>query len=161
MNARLETLLDAVDRAYDVRSWHGPNLRGSLRGVDAAMAARRPAPGRHNIWEEAVHCAYWKYRVAYQLDESAPRAFDETGSNWIERPAGAATRQAWRTDLERLEAWHARLRASIEGFDPRRLDDPVGSGEFTYAGVIAGIAAHDHYHAGQIRLIRRLVEERG
>jgi hypothetical protein len=161
MNARLATLLDAVDRAYDVRSWHGPNLRGALRGVDHGMAARRPASGRHNIWEEAIHCAYWKYRVAYQLDDSAPRAFDEKGSNWFERPAGAAGERAWRADLQRLEAWHRQMRSAIERFDANRLDEPVSSGEFTFAGVIAGIAAHDHYHSGQIRLVRRLVGEEG
>jgi hypothetical protein len=157
MDARLATLLDAVDRAYDVRSWHGPNLRGSVRGVDARMAALRPAAGRHNVWEEVVHCAYWKYRVAYQLDDSAPRAFDEKGSDWFARPAVDAADSAWRGDLDRLASWHARLRTAIERFDPGRLDQDVGSGEFTYAGVIAGIAAHDLYHAGQIRLIRRMV----
>lgn len=159
MDPRLATLLDTVHRAYDVRSWHGPNLRGALRGVGAAMAARRPGPDRHNIWEEAVHCAYWKYRVAYQLSDDAPGGFDETGSNWFERPAGSAGESAWRADLDRLAAWHARLLSAIGEFDPGRLDHDVGSGEFTYAGVIAGIAAHDAYHAGQIRLIRRMVQE--
>lgn len=46
----IDLLLAVIDQAYDVSSWHGPNLRGSIRRVDAATAARRPADGRHCIW---------------------------------------------------------------------------------------------------------------
>ncbi len=156
MDTRLLTLLDVIDRAYDVRSWHGPNLRGSLRGVRVADAARRPAAGRHNAWEIAVHCAYWKYRVAFQLNPAAPRAFDEKGSDWFARD-GAAADSDWRRDLERLATWHATLRASVEAFDPSKLDAPAGRNGFRYTDLISGIAAHDLYHAGQIRLVLRML----
>jgi hypothetical protein len=161
MEPRLATLVDSLDRAYDVRSWHGPNLRGALRGVRAEEAARRPAAQRHNAWEVAVHCAYWKYRVAYLLDPDAPRVFDEKGSDWFARPQGPISEAAWRTDLERLSTWHVRLREAVVGFDPSRLDERSGRGEFTFAALVAGIAAHDLYHAGQIRLVRRLTSASG
>src|SRR5262245_41333570 len=60
-------LLHALDRAFDHASWHGPNLRGALRGITPARAAARPAKGRNSIWELAVHCAYWKYTVRRKL----------------------------------------------------------------------------------------------
>lgn len=161
MDTRLATLLEVIDRAYDVRSWHGPNLRGALRGLRAEEAARRPAPGRHNVWEIAVHCAYWKYRLAYILDPASPRAFDEKGSDWFARPAGAPAEAAWKADLERLGSWHAILRAGVTSFDPAKLDAPAGRNGFTYADVIAGIAAHDLYHAGQIRLVLRMLRAGG
>jgi len=44
-------LLQVIDQAYDRKSWHGANLRGSIRGVEAATAVWRPGEGRHNIWE--------------------------------------------------------------------------------------------------------------
>ena len=50
-------LFDFIDEAFDKKSWHGPNLRGSLRGVTAQQAAWRPGPDRHNIWELALHAA--------------------------------------------------------------------------------------------------------
>src|SRR3712207_2441682 len=62
-------LLAVVDRAYDRRSWHGTNLRGSIRGLSAADAAWRPARGRHNVWEIVVHAAYWKYAVTRRLTQ--------------------------------------------------------------------------------------------
>ena len=65
--ASKQLILTLLDEAYEERTWHGPNLRQSLRGVSARQAARRPAPGRHNIWELAVHAAYWKYAVRRRL----------------------------------------------------------------------------------------------
>ncbi|MCA1586668.1 MAG: hypothetical protein LC791_18490 [Acidobacteria bacterium] len=55
-------LLDLLDEAFDRKSWHGANLRGSIRALTPAVAAWRPAEGRHNIWELVVHAAYWKER---------------------------------------------------------------------------------------------------
>src|SRR5437879_1186142 len=40
-----EFLLTLLDEAFDKRSWHGPNLRGAIRGVTAEQAAWRPRPG--------------------------------------------------------------------------------------------------------------------
>ena len=51
-------LLDSLDEAFDRKSWHGPNLRGAIRGVTAAQAVWRPAGDRHNIWELTLHAAY-------------------------------------------------------------------------------------------------------
>ena len=60
-------ILALLDQAYDRPSWHGTNLRGSLRRVTPEQAAWRPGPARHNIWEIAVHAAYWKYAAWRRL----------------------------------------------------------------------------------------------
>ena len=59
--AELEVLLKLIDESYSRRSWHGPNLRGSLRGISAKLAVWRPAEGRNNIAEIALHAAFWTY----------------------------------------------------------------------------------------------------
>src|SRR5437899_12362197 len=56
-------VLALLDEAYERKTWHGPNLKQSLKGVSMVEAAWRPGPGRHNIWEVALHAAYWKYTV--------------------------------------------------------------------------------------------------
>ena len=56
-----KALLASLDEAFDKRSWHGTNLRGSIRGLTPAEAARRPGAGRHNVWELIVHAASWKF----------------------------------------------------------------------------------------------------
>ncbi|MFQ5411533.1 MAG: DinB family protein, partial [Phycisphaerae bacterium] len=60
-------LLQNLDAAYDKAAWHGPNLKGSVRGLRVAQAVWRPRPKRHNIAEIVVHAAYWKYAVRRRL----------------------------------------------------------------------------------------------
>jgi hypothetical protein len=125
-------------------------LRQSLRGVTAKQAAWRPAPGRHNIWELAVHGAYWKYAVRRRLEGGKRGSFALQGSNFFERPRkGGSNEAAWRADKELLEREHHALRESVE--------KAIRTGRATrFVRQIFGVAFHDVYHAGQIRLLRRL-----
>ncbi|NNF58276.1 MAG: hypothetical protein HKN04_08535 [Rhodothermaceae bacterium] len=75
----LSLLLHRLDTAYDHKAWHGPTLKGVLRGVDVAA------------------------------------------------------------------------------LDP--LDLNRHSSNYTLGELIAGVAAHDLYHAGQIQLMKRLAAE--
>jgi hypothetical protein len=152
----LPTLLAIIDSAYDHRSWHGPNLRGSLRGVTATQATWRPAPARHNIWELAVHAAYWKYVAVRRLTGAKRGSFELKGSNWFER-SGERTAAAWRADLTLLEHSHREFRAVVADLSPRDLARTPAGSEFSNAGLISGVAAHDLYHAGQIQLLKRLM----
>jgi hypothetical protein len=150
----LATLLALLDEAYDRRAWHGPTLRGALRGITAAQAARRPGPGRHNAWELAVHCAYWKYAVRRRLTGERRGSFPLEGSNWFARPV-VATEKAWKEDLDLLAREHRLLRAVVAALPASALDgSPAGRRR---AHMIRGIAAHDLYHAGQVSLTKRVV----
>ncbi len=151
----LSLLLAGLDEAFDRKSWHGTNLRGSLRGVSLEQALRRPDPARHNIWEIFVHAAYWKRVVGRAVAGGAGNLFPFKGSNWFPRTEGDAT--AWRRDLRLLAASHEKLRAAVAALDPRLLDRPGPRGPYTYAAMIRGIAAHDLYHAGQIQLLKKLI----
>jgi hypothetical protein len=157
---RLAQLIGAIDRAYDRRSWHGTNLRGSIRGLDAHAAARRPAPQRHNIREIVVHAAYWKYAVRRRLLGEPRGSFPLRGSDWFVRPASGIDSAGWRADLELLDDMHRRLREAVERFPPAALQEVPRGSAFSHADLIAGIAAHDLYHAGQIQLIKRMHSRR-
>ena len=155
MNPEISLLLRLLDEAYERKAWHGPNLRGSLRGLTADQAAWRPGPARHNIWEIALHAAYWKYAVVRRLRGDRRGSFPCKGSNWFKRPE-SQTEEAWRADLQLLREQHARLREAIQGFDAARLNTKLPGSQTTALAMIQGIAAHDLYHAGQIQLLKRL-----
>lgn len=143
-------LLHALDEGYGAKAWHGTTLKGSLRGVTAAEAAKRPAPGRHSIWELAVHAAYWKYTVWRKLTGAKRGSFPRKGSNWLAVPS-PATPAAWKRDIDLLASCHRDLRAAVEKLGeltPRRLR------------LIAGIALHDAYHTGQIQLVKRMIRSK-
>ena len=131
----LDALLGAMDEAFERKAWHGPNLRGSIRGLDAGAACWRPGAGRHSIWEIVVHAAYWKYAVRRRLVGDKRGSFSFKGSNWFSRPDAP----------------------SAAALDPRALHRPSRGSRTSAAVLLRGIAFHDVYHAGQIQLLKRLV----
>lgn len=152
--SEIQLLLRQLDQAYERKSWHGTNLRGSIRGLTAAQAAWRPAMGRHNIQEIVVHAAYWKYTVRRRFTGERRGSFPLPGSNWFER--AAADNGRWRADVRLLADMHAQLRAALASLDPRALArTPVGS-TVSNRDLLSGIIAHDLYHAGQVQLIKKL-----
>jgi hypothetical protein len=42
VNSERLFLLELLDEAFDKKSWHGPNLRGAIRGITPEQAAWRP-----------------------------------------------------------------------------------------------------------------------
>jgi hypothetical protein len=158
-NRELALLLTILDEGYERKAWHGPNLRGSLRGVGAAEAAWRPGADRHNIWEIAVHAAYWKYANWRRLTGEKRGRFAYAGSNWIARP-DSPTEKSWRADLALLDEQHRRLRAVIEDVPPAGLTRKVPGTRHRTETLVYGTAHHDVYHAGQIQLLKRLFRDR-
>ncbi len=159
-----EQLLALVEEGFQMPAWHGPNFRNALRGVTAEEAAWRPAKNRHNIWEIAVHAAYWKYTVTRRLTGSRKRDFPEKGRNWFSRDTaklakGEAARR-WKSDLDLLMKAHRELHNAIAELKESQLKrSPSGSGKTAIRNAV-GIAMHDAYHAGQIQLLRKLYGNR-
>jgi hypothetical protein len=146
-----ELVLALLDEAYEKKTWHGPNLKQSLRGVRAKQAAWRPARGRHNVWEVTLHAAYWKYAVRRRIDGGKRGTFALKGSNFFARPEkGKLNEAAWNADKALLEREHQLMRRAIE----KVLRKPRG---MKILRMLYGVAFHDIYHAGQIRLLRRLM----
>jgi hypothetical protein len=139
-------LLDIVREAYDGKAWHGPNLRAVLRGVNANQAFWRPTPERHSAWELMLHCAYWKFAAWRRLTGARGVKFPRAGKNFIAMPE--PTERAWREDLQLLADSHGMLLDAIAELPKKTLA--------SRARMVYGVAMHDTYHAGQIRLMMRL-----
>ena len=143
-------LIEALRNAFDQRSWHGATLLGSIRSVRATTASR--AIGRRRtIWQQVLHTAYWKHVVCNKL--AGTTRFPRRGSNWPAIPADP-TEAAWRADVTLLKQTHARLVDLVATLPDDRLveDDKT-------RWLIHGAAAHDLYHAGQIKLLRRFIDD--
>lgn len=142
-----DALLILLDQCFDRKAWHGPHLKAAIRGVDARQAVWRPQPRRHNIAEQVLHAAYWKYAVRRRLLGEKRGSFPLKGSNWFAVDA-RLSEETWEAHRRLLDETHVRLRDAVtqvaggRALDEKRLR------------LITGIAAHDVYHAGQIRLLR-------
>ena len=151
-----QQLLFLIDSAYDHVSWHGTNLRGSIRGVSPRQAAWRPAANRHNIRELVVQSAYWKYVAWRRLTRTKRGSFTLGGSNWMSRPQEASAK-AWKADIQLLADMHRTLRDAVAALRPADLARKPKGSKVTNLVLVTGVAAHDLYHAGQIQLIKRLM----
>ena len=154
MNA-VQVLLAIVEEAYHKPAWHGPHLRGALRKVSTAAAIWRPRPQRHNIAEIATHCAYWKYAVRRRLTGEKRGAFPMQGSNWF--AVTRLTDDQWKDRLRLLDTMHDSLCDTLSSLPSKRLEEIPKGAKVTNARLIYGIAMHDVYHAGQVRLLKSLM----
>jgi len=154
-SGEIAVLVQALDEGYERKAWHGPNLKGSIRGLSAEMAAWRPRPDRHSIADNVVHAAYWKYAVRRRLTGEKRGSFVLKGSNWFALPS-PLTESSWKRYTALLDAEHRTLRDVVASFPSERLPLIAPGGKVRYGYVILGIAMHDVYHAGQIQLLKRL-----
>jgi hypothetical protein len=157
MDQRLDLILRTLQPKRG-QAWHGgPTPMGALRGVSAKEALRRPRPGRHNIWELALHVAYWKYAVRRLLTGGEKAQFPRSPANFPAVPA-RPDEAAWAADRALLGREHRLLLDAIRRFPPARLRRNSDTRRrWKFDELIIGILAHDVYHAGQIQLVKRLV----
>src|ERR1017187_6958883 len=150
-------LLAALDRAYDLKSWHGPNLKRSLRVVSPDMVFFRAGQDRYSIYDLVLHAAYWKYTVRRRLTGGERGSFAVEGSNFFPAPPRSTAKEVAVAKLL-LEREHRELREVVEGLPEAAFHARIG--RWTAEAMIAGVAAHDIYHAGQIQFLKRLYAER-
>jgi uncharacterized damage-inducible protein DinB len=149
---RVGDVLGALRGAFERKGWHGPTVLEALRGVTAREAALKPTGVHHSIHQLVEHIQYWEEAgLRYATTRGRPR---RTRRDW-----GVPT-ASFAVSLRQMQATHRRLVEAVSALADAALDQSIGtwdSGRMPLAQVLHGVAAHDAYHAGQIRLIRTLL----
>jgi hypothetical protein len=144
-----------VEEGYGPGAWHGSDLKAALADVPAALAFWRPADGRHNIAEIALHHAYCVRSVRGQLSGQSPEPFVLEGEDWF--PLPDKSRLTWPKVREVVEAEQGALARVLADIQSGRVKSPLADGEGF--DLVLGITCHAVYHAGQVQLIKRLKGE--
>jgi hypothetical protein len=152
-----KTLLELLEQAYAGPSWHGPTLRAAVARVEPELAFWQPPRNRHSIAEQVLHAAYWKYGARRKLAATPRGAFPIAGSDWPALP-GSPGAETWSRCREILDDQHTALHAAIAAFPEARWSEVVPGKGVSYLNLARGVALHDVYHAGQIKLLIRLAE---
>ena len=135
-------------------AWHGPGLHELLADVTAPMAAARPIPGAHSIWELALHIRAWLTAMRGRIEGERVRLSEEDNF-----PAVTDTsEEAWSEVLRTLDEEHALLAEAIGAMDGDELDAPMLEGMSPRYYQLQGVVAHCVYHAGQIAILKRALE---
>lgn len=137
---------------YGPGAWHGPDLKAALEGVSSETAFFRPAPGRHNIAEVALHHAYCARSVRGRLTGSELEPFVAKGEDWFELTGKSGL--SWCEVLDTVEREQARMAAAVADVASGRVTSPLPQAE--RLDLVLGITCHAVYHAGQVQLLRKL-----
>jgi DinB family protein len=141
-----------LEEGYGPGAWHGADLKAALADVTPEAAFWRPAKGRHNIAEIALHHAYTARSVRGQLSGTAPEPFVLEGEDWF--ALSAAKPLDWTKVQAALEAEQARVTSVLADIAKGRVKSPLGDVE--RFDLVLGLACHAVYHAGQVQLLKRL-----
>jgi hypothetical protein len=155
--ADMERLVRLIDEAFQRKSWHGTNLRGSIRAMPAEIASERAPIARHTIADLVVHCAYWKYTVRRRLRGDKRGSFPLNGSNWFKLPE-PLIEPAWREYVALLDTEHRALREALMDLSSADIERTPPGSKTSNLALIHGVAFHDIYHAGQIQVLKARVK---
>ena len=148
-------IYDELRRAYDGDAWHGPPLREVLKGATGARAAAQHPRLTHSVWVLVNHLAAWTEVVAQRITEWRAIGEPEAGNF---PPVPDTSEAAWAAALDNLDRQHRRLLDVIVGLNAAQLDETVPGKTYPVAVMLHGTAQHYAYHAGQIALLKKLVE---
>ncbi|MCW5981653.1 MAG: DinB family protein [Bryobacteraceae bacterium] len=143
-----------LNEGYGPGAWHGPDLKAALAGLTPEQAFWRPAPGRHNIAEIALHHAWCVHSVRQKLSAAPPEPFALDGEDWFTLPE--ESKMTWPEILRVVETQQEQLAAALSPATGRRRSALPDSERFDLA---LGVTCHAIYHAGQTQLLRRLREQ--
>ena len=149
---RLESQLRT---AFEGPAWHGPAVLELLRGATPAEAAARPIAGAHTMWELVLHLTACYDLVLRRIrGDARPLTAAE---DWPAMPK--PTDANWQEAIAALRGRNDALRAAVLRFDPAQLVMPlVPEPPYTAYEQFIGLTQHDLYHAGQIALLKRAIE---
>jgi hypothetical protein len=137
---------------YGPGAWHGPDLKAALGDVTLQLAFWRPAAGRHNIAEIALHHAYYARAVRTQVSGQPAEPFVMAGEDWFE--VDDEQTLSWAEIRGTVDAQQQRLGELIAGIEAGSVACPLTADE--RFALVLGITCHAVYHAGQVQLIKRL-----
>ena len=156
----LEALRQDLHKVYEGAPWHGSSITNVLKGIDADIAALRPIPHAHTIWEILLHMTAWTREVASRVRGAAAKSPPE---DWP-APRFGGGEPAWKAAKDDLAAAQKEAEAAVaalQGADlVRWIENPHGT-SCSVGTVIRGLLQHHTYHEGQIAMLKRAAENGG
>ena len=146
------TLTRILDEGYGPGAWYGSDLKAAIADVKAGDAFTRPAAGRHNIAEVALHHAYWVGQIESKLT-GEQAAFPLVGEDWF--ALDDEKKLSWRAIVTLVDASHQRLSRTVGEIAGGKRPSPLSDAE--RFDLVIGITGHAAYHAGQIQLIKKFI----
>jgi uncharacterized damage-inducible protein DinB len=147
------TFTRILEEGYGPGAWYGSDLRAAIADVSTAAAFKRPAEGRHNIAEVALHAAFWANEATSRLTGEPRAKFPMAGEDWF--ALNDESTLTWKKVAATLDAAQQRLSQAASEVASGARTSPLAEAE--RFDLIVGITGHAAYHAGQIQLIKKMI----
>ncbi len=115
------------------------------------MAAAKPLPEVHSIWELVLHIAVWDGVALRRLSGEKSQPTGDLNFPPMPKP----TEAAWRKAVEATKRTHDTLVKTVAALPDSRLGDRVPGKQYDFYHMLHGIAQHELYHAGQIAILKK------
>jgi uncharacterized damage-inducible protein DinB len=148
-----DVIITALDEVYRGPAWHGPSVLEALDGVDAATAAHTTAFTRNSIWDLVLHLAHGRHLLIERIDDAVETFPRDIREPWWPVAGVDRSESAWRRDIVLLEQYHVKLIDAARRASDTALARIPSPGGQPVGQQLLGMAIHDAYHAGQIRLL--------
>lgn len=146
-----------LEEIYFGPAWHGPAIKELLKGVTAKKALVKPVKGVHSIWELVLHLTTWtEVTVKRVRGEKVSQISSE--KDW---PAYAdGTEKGWKKTLQTLDLQQKKLLQYLAKTKDSRLPEKVKKSGSRLDTLLYGTINHEMYHAGQIGVLKKLIENK-
>ncbi len=144
-------LAEQLTRSLEGEAWHGPAVLELLEGLTAEQARAKPIADAHSIAEIVPHIAIYLVlaEAAVHGTPMPPWPFPE---DW------EAPHADWTAAVAHLRQAGRRLTATILTLDEAHLTAQVPGREYDFYHLLHGVVQHNLYHAGQIAILKKLIE---
>jgi uncharacterized damage-inducible protein DinB len=147
-----ERIVDQMERAFEGDAWHGSSISEILADIPAEVAALRPQPDAHSIWEIVLHTTVWQRTVRQRL-EGRPIASLPDEEDWPR--VTDASPSAWAEAVRDLRAEYELLRTEALQWSDSDLGETTEGQRYTVYEMLQGVIQHNLYHAGQIAILKK------
>jgi len=134
-------------------AWYGPSLADLLAQISPELASTPPLPGAHSISELLQHLLLWNERVR-NTSESHPLERWQPEQEWAEPPV------PWDQLVARWNKSRDMLEEKVRNFPIADLTKQVPGRTYAYEKLLEGIVQHTIWHAGQIAVVRSMLQSR-
>jgi len=149
----VDRIVDQMERTHIGNPWTDAPFSRLLEDVTHDIAAAKPIPDAHSIWEIVLHLMTAQQLIV-DLVHGESRPY-EPGDEWP--PVDDDSAAAWAETVDLFFAGEAEVREVVtEGVSFERLDVPFREGGTSVYNNLHGYIQHAVYHGGQISLLKRL-----
>jgi uncharacterized damage-inducible protein DinB len=148
----VDRIVDQLERAFEGDAWHGSSISEILADIQCEVAAARPLPDAHSIWEIVLHTIVWQRTVRERLQGKPIRELPDH-EDWP--PVSDTSCEAWEETIRDLRTEYELLRDEARGWHDHDLGQTFEGQRYTVYQMLHGVIQHGLYHAGQIAVLKK------